>query len=106
MFFDLAAALGARPETLTGLSGLGDLILTATSEQSRNFRYGLALGRAEAFDPHVTVEGAATARAVAAIAARTGIEMPVSTLIAGLAGGRVGVKQAVELLLARPLKEE
>ena len=101
-----AAAKGADPETLTGLSGLGDLILTATSEQSRNFRYGLALGRAEAFDPHVTVEGAATARAVAAIAARTGIEMPVSTLIAGLAGGRVGVKQAVELLLARPLKEE
>ncbi|MFC0341466.1 NAD(P)H-dependent glycerol-3-phosphate dehydrogenase [Paracoccus niistensis] len=101
-----AAAKGADAETLTGLSGLGDLILTATSEQSRNFRYGLALGRAEAFDPDVTVEGAATARAVAAIAAREGIEMPVSTLIAGLAGGRVGVKQAVELLLARPLKEE
>ncbi|MBB1497423.1 NAD(P)H-dependent glycerol-3-phosphate dehydrogenase [Paracoccus sp. MC1862] len=101
-----AAAKGADPETLTGLSGLGDLILTATSEQSRNFRYGLSLGRAEPFDPHVTVEGAATARAVAAIAARDGIEMPISTLIAGLAGGRVGVKQAVELLLARPLKEE
>lgn len=101
-----AAAKGADPETLTGLSGLGDLILTSASEQSRNFRYGLALGRAEAFDPHVTVEGAATAGAVAAIAAREGIEMPVSTLIAGLAGGRVGVKQAVELLLARPLKEE
>jgi len=101
-----AAANGADPETLTGLSGLGDLILTATSEQSRNFRYGLSLGRAEAFDPHVTVEGAATARAVAAIAAKAGIEMPVSSLIAGLAGGRVGVKQAVELLLARPLKEE
>ncbi|MDO5370603.1 NAD(P)H-dependent glycerol-3-phosphate dehydrogenase [Paracoccus sp. (in: a-proteobacteria)] len=101
-----AAAKGGDPETLTGLSGLGDLILTATSEQSRNFRYGLSLGRAETFDPHVTVEGAATARAVATIAARDGIEMPVSALIAGLAGGRVGVKQAVELLLARPLKEE
>lgn len=101
-----AAARGADPETLTGLSGLGDLILTATSDQSRNFRYGLSLGRAEPFDVRVTIEGAATACAVAAIAARDGIEMPVSTLIAGLAGGRVGVKQAVELLLARPLKEE
>ena len=97
---------GAEAETLTGLSGLGDLVLTATSEGSRNFRYGLALGRGEGFDPSVTVEGAATARAVAAIAAAESVEMPISALIAGLAEGHIDVKQAMRLLLARPLKEE
>ena len=101
-----AAARGARPDTLSGLSGLGDLILTATSAQSRNFRFGQALGRGESFDPAVTVEGAATARAVARIAAAEGVEMPISALVAGLAEGRIDVKQAMELLLARPLKEE
>ena len=101
-----ATARGADPETLTGLSGLGDLILTATSAQSRNFRFGVALGQGADFDASVTVEGAATARAVAAIAAAEGIEMPISALIAGLAAGRIDVKQAMELLLARPLKEE
>lgn len=84
---------GAEAETLTGLSGLGDLVLTATSEGSRNFRYGLALGRGERFDPAITVEGAATARAVAAIAAAESVEMPISTLIAGLAAGQVDVKR-------------
>lgn len=97
---------GAEADTLTGLSGLGDLVLTATSEGSRNFRYGLALGRGERFDPAITVEGAATARAVAAIAAAESVEMPISTLIAGLAAGQVDVKKAMRLLLARPLKEE
>lgn len=97
---------GAEADTLTGLSGLGDLVLTATSEGSRNFRYGLALGRGESFDPSVTVEGAATACAVAAIAAAESVEMPISTLIAGLAEGHIDVKQAMRLLLARPLKEE
>ena len=101
-----AARRGADPDTLTGLSGLGDLILTATSAQSRNFRYGQALGQGAPFDPAVTVEGAATARAVARIAEADGIDMPVSTLVAGLAEGRIGVKQAMEILFARPLKEE
>ena len=54
----------------------------------------------------MTVEGAATARAVTRLAAAQGIEMPISALVAGLAGGRIDVKQAMELLLARPLKEE
>ena len=101
-----AVRRGVQADTLAGLSGLGDLILTASSAQSRNFRFGVSLGRGEAFDPAVTVEGAATARAVARLAAAEGVEMPVTTLIAGLAEGRLGVKQAVELLLARPLKEE
>ncbi|WP_017998276.1 NAD(P)H-dependent glycerol-3-phosphate dehydrogenase [Paracoccus sp. N5] len=102
----LAAALGARPETLAGLSGLGDLVLTCTSEQSRNFRYGLALGAGRDFAAGTTVEGAATARAVAALAPKLGVELPVSQLVAGLAEGRVAMEHALDILLNRPLKEE
>jgi len=102
----LAAALGARPETLAGLSGLGDLVLTCTSEQSRNLRYGLALGAGRDFAAGTTVEGAATARAVAALAPKLGVELPVSQLVAGLAEGRVAMEHALDILLNRPLKEE
>lgn len=102
----LAAALGARPETLAGLSGLGDLVLTCTSQQSRNFRYGLALGAGHDFAAGTTVEGAATARAVAALAPKLAIELPISQLVAGLAEGRIAMKHALDILLNRPLKEE
>ncbi|WP_347267677.1 NAD(P)H-dependent glycerol-3-phosphate dehydrogenase [Paracoccus sp. (in: a-proteobacteria)] len=102
----LATRLGARPETLSGLSGLGDLVLTCTSEQSRNFSYGLALGSGQTFGSDTTVEGAATARAVSALAARIGLELPISNLVAGLAEGRIGMEQALDILLNRPLKEE
>ncbi len=102
----LAMALGARAETLAGLSGFGDLVLTCTSAQSRNFRYGLALGKGESFDPSVTVEGVATARAVVALAGTLGIEMPVTAMVDALALGRIGVKDAVGLLMGRPLKQE
>ncbi len=102
----LAIALGARPETLAGLSGLGDLVLTCTSEGSRNFRYGLALGAGKPFAQGTTVEGAATARAVSAIARRMELEMPISDLVAGLAEGRVAMEHALDILLNRPLKEE
>ncbi|ABL70091.1 NAD(P)H-dependent glycerol-3-phosphate dehydrogenase [Paracoccus denitrificans] len=102
----LATALGARPETLPGLSGLGDLVLTCTSEQSRNFRYGLALGSRRPFAAGTTVEGASTARAVTQLAERLGIEMPISNLVAGLAEGRIAMEHALDFLLNRPLKEE
>jgi len=102
----LASALGAWPETLTGLSGMGDLMLTCTSNQSRNFRYGLALGAGEGFDNRATVEGAATGRAVAVLAPKLGIELPVSGLVAGLTEGRIFMDQALDILLNRPLKEE
>lgn len=102
----LAIAMGAQAETLAGLSGLGDLVLTCTSEQSRNFRYGRALGAGESFDAQTTVEGAATARAVSELAPRLGLDMPIASLIAGLAQGRIGMGQALEILLNRPLKEE
>lgn len=102
----LAARLGARPETLTGLSGLGDLTLTCTSAQSRNFRFGQALGARQAFDTTTTVEGAATARAVSALSQRIGCDMPIAAMVAALAEGRISVENAAEMLMTRPLKEE
>ncbi|MBK4214692.1 NAD(P)-dependent glycerol-3-phosphate dehydrogenase [Paracoccus caeni] len=102
----MATRLGARPETLTGLSGLGDLTLTCTSAQSRNFRFGQALGRGEAFDPTTTVEGAATARAVTALAAKLGEDMPIAAMVAKLSEGSVSVETAAAHLMTRPLKEE
>jgi len=102
----LALTLGARAETLSGLSGFGDLVLTCTSEHSRNFRYGLALGRGESFPDDITVEGAATSRAVARIATERGIDMPIACTVAALAGGEITLAGAMQALLARPLKEE
>jgi glycerol-3-phosphate dehydrogenase (NAD(P)+) len=102
----MAVALGAEPETLAGLSGFGDLVLTCTSEQSRNYRFGLSLGRNEAFDPSVTVEGAATARAVHKKAQALGLEMPITAAITGLVSGELQVDQAMDMLLSRPLKDE
>lgn len=101
-----ALAKGARAETLAGLSGLGDLVLTCTSAQSRNFRYGQAIGQGVAFDPMVTVEGAATARAVAEMAQRDGIEMPITRMIAALVAQKITLTEAIQALMSRPLKEE
>jgi glycerol-3-phosphate dehydrogenase (NAD(P)+) len=101
-----ALAKGARAETLAGLSGLGDLILTCTSAQSRNFRFGQAIGQGAEFDPTITVEGAATAVAVAKIAQRDGIEMPITQMIAALIAQEITLRQAVQALMSRPLKEE
>ncbi|WP_417206042.1 NAD(P)H-dependent glycerol-3-phosphate dehydrogenase [Antarctobacter sp.] len=102
----LATALGARADTLSGLSGLGDLTLTCTSDLSRNFRYGLALGRGEPFDPTVTVEGAATAQAAAKLAQDHALPLPVCTAVSDLTQGRLTVRQAMDTLLSRPLKDE
>lgn len=102
----LATELGARPETLMGLSGFGDLVLTCTSDQSRNFRYGQALGSGTPWDAGITVEGAATAQAVARLAAMRGIDMPVCTMVAALIDRRIAVEDAVSALMARPLKKE
>lgn len=102
----LAPHLGAQPETLAGLSGLGDLTLTCTSDGSRNFRFGRALGAGAPFDAGTTVEGAATARALARLALRDGLDLPISSMVARLAEGTVSVEKAMDILLARPLKEE
>lgn len=101
-----ALAKGARAETLAGLSGFGDLVLTCTSNQSRNFRLGHAIGQGTSFDPTVTVEGAATARAVAALASRDGIDMPITRMIAALVDGKIQLSDAIQALMTRPLKEE
>lgn len=102
----LAQALGARAETLAGLSGFGDLVLTCTSSQSRNFRFGVALGTGEAFDPRVTVEGVATARAVVELARGMGIDMPVTAMVNALALGKIALNDAIGQLMSRPLKQE
>jgi glycerol-3-phosphate dehydrogenase (NAD(P)+) len=101
-----AHALGARPDTLAGLSGFGDLVLTCTSGQSRNYGYGQSLGRGEDFDKGVTVEGAATARAVLARARALGLDMPITHAITALVTGELRVSEAMDMLLSRPLKEE
>lgn len=102
----LALALGAQPDTLSGLSGFGDLVLTCTSEQSRNYRYGLALGSGSDFDQNTTVEGAATARAVRQLAEDLDIDMPICTVVADLTENKTDVATALNTLLSRPLKEE
>ncbi|WP_407493829.1 NAD(P)H-dependent glycerol-3-phosphate dehydrogenase [Pseudooceanicola sp. MF1-13] len=102
----MALELGAQADTLAGLSGFGDLALTCTSELSRNFRYGLSIGQASGFDTSVTVEGAATARALQARAAEMGIEMPITDVVVGLIDQTLDVSRAMSQLLSRPLKEE
>lgn len=101
-----ARARGAQSETLAGLSGFGDLALTCTSEKSRNYSYGLALGAGQPEAGAATIEGKATARAVVDAARKLGIEMPIAELVMALVAGAVTIDQAVELLLSRPLKEE
>lgn len=102
----MAIALGAQPETLSGLSGFGDLTLTCGSQQSRNFRFGHSLGQNEPFDPNVTVEGAATARAALIRAKAMQIDMPITAAVVALLDGDVDVARAMDMLLNRPLKEE
>lgn len=99
-----AETRGARSETLHGLSGLGDLVLTCTSEKSRNYRLGLALGAGRPPPAGATVEGVATARALAA-AVPAGM-IPLTAMVAALLDGRVTLAEAVELLLSRPLRRE
>jgi len=101
-----AVKLGAQPETLAGLSGFGDLCLTCTSEKSRNYQFGLALGQGQVFDNAVTVEGRATALALLPIMERLDIDMPITKAVAGLCLGTVTVAQALAALMARPLRKE
>jgi glycerol-3-phosphate dehydrogenase (NAD(P)+) len=107
----LAAALGGRAETVAGLSGLGDLLLTCTSPRSRNFAFGVALGGGArpsdilAAQDGVT-EGVATAPALVARALRAGASVPVCAAVAAVVGGRITLEQAMTALLARPLRDE
>jgi glycerol-3-phosphate dehydrogenase (NAD(P)+) len=102
----LGRACGARSETLAGLSGLGDLILTCGSPQSRNFALGLALGRGEPPQPGKLAEGEFTAPVLIELAASQSIDMPVSNAVAAILGGATTIDAAIESLLTRPFKAE
>ena len=102
----IAVALGAQAETLVGLSGLGDLVLTCTSAQSRNLRHGMGIGAGEGAVHGQTVEGIATAMAAGKLAAQLGIETPLMDAVAGVVTGAISVDQAVQALLSRPLRQE
>lgn len=102
----LAAHLRADPQTLAGLSGFGDLTLTCTSQQSRNYSLGMSMGQGTPFDPGTTVEGAATAQAVHQLAQDNALDLPITAAVAGLLENRLDVATAMRGLLARPLKEE
>ncbi|GLR91489.1 NAD(P)H-dependent glycerol-3-phosphate dehydrogenase [Bradyrhizobium iriomotense] len=99
-------ALGARSETLAGLSGLGDLILTCSSPQSRNFALGLALGRGEAPPAGKLAEGESTAPVLIELASSQNIEMPVSEAVAAILSGKSTIDAAISGLLTRPFKAE
>jgi glycerol-3-phosphate dehydrogenase (NAD(P)+) len=104
-----ARAFGGRPETLMGLSGLGDLVLTASSPQSRNFAFGQRLGAGASRDEAAggkLAEGAFTAAALAGLAAANGVEMPVAAAVAAIVAGAASVDDVVAGLLARPLRGE
>jgi glycerol-3-phosphate dehydrogenase (NAD(P)+) len=102
-------AFGARGSTLMGLSGLGDLVLTCSSPQSRNFAFGLALGRGESVvgaEAGGLVEGRFTALALTELARERGVDMPIADCVQGLIQGSLDVKAAVSALLTRPPKGE
>ncbi|GLS30224.1 glycerol-3-phosphate dehydrogenase (NAD(P)+) [Mesorhizobium albiziae] len=102
----IAAAFGAQPETLMGLSGLGDLVLTCGSGQSRNFAYGLALGRGEDLAGRPLAEGVATAGIAASIARERNIEAPIVSAVDRILNGEISIRDAVAELMSRPLKSE
>jgi glycerol-3-phosphate dehydrogenase (NAD(P)+) len=103
-------ALGARRETLTGLSGLGDLVLTCSTPQSRNFSLGMALGQglsaAVATRGPKLAEGAFTASVLVELADAHGVEMPIARAIAAVLDGRLSIDLAIESLLTRPFRAE
>jgi glycerol-3-phosphate dehydrogenase (NAD(P)+) len=107
----LAVVMGGKAETVAGLSGLGDLLLTCTGEKSRNFSLGVALGKGEdlagilAGRAGVT-EGVASAPALLARAAAAGVEMPVTAAVAGLLAGEATIAETMAVLMGRALRDE
>lgn len=103
----LGVALGANPQTMAGLSGLGDLILTCSSRQSRNMSLGFEIGRGKSASDilasrNSVSEGAATARPLVALAERHNVEMPICMAVAAIIDGQIGVDDAIKALLHRP----
>jgi glycerol-3-phosphate dehydrogenase (NAD(P)+) len=102
----LGRACGARAETMSGLSGLGDLILSCSSSQSRNFSLGAALGRGEQPPRGKLAEGEFTAPVLIELATSKSVDMPVASAVAAILSGAVTIDQAIENLLTRPFKAE
>jgi glycerol-3-phosphate dehydrogenase (NAD(P)+) len=107
----LAVALGGEAETVAGLCGLGDLVLTCSNPTSRNMSLGLALGRGESLEAALAgklsvAEGVASAPAVTQLAARLGVETPICGAVRAILAGELEVGSAIAALLARPLKAE
>jgi glycerol-3-phosphate dehydrogenase (NAD(P)+) len=102
----IAQAFGAEPETVMGLSGLGDLLLSCSSVQSRNFAYGLALGRGENLEGRPLAEGVATAGIAARLARERGIDAPIISAVAQILADRMTINEAVSALMSRPLRAE
>jgi len=107
----LGKALGCNPETLTGLCGLGDLVLTCSSEQSRNMSCGLALGRGQSLSDimasrNSVTEGVATAPALKEMASKLGVDMPICNTMADILSGDLEVDSAIIQLLSREHKTE
>ncbi len=104
----LVAAKGGQADTVRGLSGLGDLVLTATSHQSRNLRFGIALGRGDKADPShgELVEGAFAAAVASRLARELGIEMPITDAVSAIIEGKLGIAEAIEQLMTRPITTE
>jgi glycerol-3-phosphate dehydrogenase (NAD(P)+) len=110
-FQRLGVALGAEPQTMAGLSGLGDLILTACSTQSRNMSLGVELGKGRSLasimeERNTVSEGVASAAAVRALAEKAGVDMPICLAVADLVSGAKTTDQIIADLLARPFKPE
>jgi len=103
---NLAGKMGARPETLSGLSGFGDLVLSCTSPQSRNFAFGHQVGATADFGQSTTVEGIATAKAVGALAEKYHVEMPICKAVSAVLQKQLSVADALQRLMSRPLKRE
>src|SRR6516162_9608447 len=101
-------AYGAKADTMTGLSGLGDLLLTSSSPQSRNFTFGIKLGRGERPDSIQAglAEGVFTAPVLVDMARDRAVEMPISAAVVALLGGKATVDGAIESLLTRPIRSE
>ena len=107
----LGTAMGAKPETLAGLCGLGDLVLTCSSPQSRNMSFGKALGEGQrAADilasRNAVPEGVATAPGVVALAERAGVEMPICRAVADVLAGNITLREAMTKLIERPFRAE
>ena len=101
-----AVAKGALLETIQGLSGLGDLVLTCTSDKSRNYLVGQAFGKGQSPEPGLTVEGAGTAQAVAAAALEFDMDMPLTQAVSSVVTGDLDIQTAIQTLLSRPAGKE